>query len=183
MNKEKRATIIALNKLGVTKDYEFVHAVSVENLKNLQSGAKITLPKGVIAKREYDSVIFSIPSQEKCQEEIPFKEGVFNLLGKTIEISATVAEKPYLLFDGDKIPVDAVIRTRRDGDVFTKFGGGTKKLKDFFIDKKIPVRERDFIPVIATGNKILVVLGVEISDDVKITNNSTNVIKATLIKE
>ena len=39
---------------------------------------------------------------------------------------------PYLLpWDKDKIPFDAVIRTRREGDVFTKFGGGTKKLKEF----------------------------------------------------
>ena len=32
-------------------------------------------------------------------------------------------------------------RSLSDGDIFKKFGGGTKKLKDYLIDKKIPVSE------------------------------------------
>ena len=86
-------------------------------------------------------------------------------------------------FDGNKIPKNAVIRYRQDGDVFTKFGGGAKKLKDYFIDKKIPVRERDFIPLIAYNNEVLVVLGVEISETVKITSDTEYIIKAKMIKE
>ena len=176
----KRATILALNKLGVDKDYEFIHAVSVDNLKNLQSGAKITLPKNVIAKREYDYVIFSAKEEEKCTLELPFKQGTFEFFDKVVEISSTILEKPYLLFDGDKIPQGAVIRTRRDGDVFTKFGGGTKKLKDYLIDKKIPLSSRDNLLLVAKNNVVYMIIGMEISDLVRIDDKTINKLKVKL---
>ena len=176
----KRATILALNKLGVNKDYEFIHAVSVENLKNLQSGAKITLPKNVIAKREYDYVIFSLNDNEKCDLEITFRLGTFDFLDKTIEVSSSIIDKPYLLFDGDKIPSGAVIRTRRDGDVFTKFGGGTKKLKDYLIDKKIPLSSRDNLLLVAKNSVVYMIIGLEISDHVRISETTTNKLKVKI---
>jgi tRNA(Ile)-lysidine synthase len=82
--------------------------------------------------------------------------------------------KKGLFIDLDKLPDGAIIRAPKDGDTFTKFGGGTKKLKDYFIDKKIPVKERDPIPVIASGNEVLVIFGLEISENVKITEKTTN---------
>ena len=74
--------------------------------------------------------------------------------------------------DANLIPKDAVWRTRQNKDSFTKFGSGTKPLKSYFIDKKIPNRLRDYIPVLALGNEILCVLGYEISDKVKITEET-----------
>ena len=84
-----------------------------------------------------------------------------------------MAEKPNTLYvDLKKLPKTAQWRYRQDGDVFTKFGGGTKKLKSYMIDKKIPARLRKFIPVLADGNEVFVIAGVEISDKVKITEES-----------
>ena len=57
--------------------------------------------------------------------------------------------------------------------MFTKFGGGTKKLKSFLIDKKVPQRKRDTLPVLADDNEVYVIAGVEISDKVKIENVPT----------
>lgn len=74
-----------------------------------------------------------------------------------------------LKFDADKIPANAVVRFMQAGDKFTKFGGGTKNLGDYFTDKKIPVRFRGQIPLVASGSDILIICGVEISDKVKIT--------------
>ena len=64
----------------------------------------------------------------------------------------------------------------REGDRFTKFGGGTKNLGDYFTDKKIPVRIRKRIPVVAEGSEVLLVGGVEISDKVKITDKTKNIL-------
>jgi tRNA(Ile)-lysidine synthase len=36
---------------------------------------------------------------------------------------------------------------------------GTKKLKDFFIDARIPRRERDTIPLLVAGEQILWIIG------------------------
>ncbi|MBQ3234930.1 MAG: tRNA lysidine(34) synthetase TilS [Clostridia bacterium] len=177
----KRATIIAFKKLGLNKDYEYQHVLQVENLKNSQSGAFLTLPKGIFATKEYDCVIFSTGETKKQDVEIPFSEGKHSFLNETLEISSEILDKPYLLFDGDKIPTGSVIRTRRDGDVFTKFGGGTKKLKDYLIDKKIPLSERDTLPIIAKGNVVYLVFGVEISDLIRVSDNTINKLKAKIL--
>ena len=62
----------------------------------------------------------------------------------------------------------AVIRTRKEGDVIKKFGGGTKPLKEFLIDKKIERRTRLSLPVCAVGSEVLFVAGVEISSFVAV---------------
>lgn len=77
-----------------------------------------------------------------------------------------------LYFDSNKIKNHAVIRTRENGDVFKPFGSGTKKLKDYLIDKKIPLQERDKLLLMCCNNNVLAILGVEISDSIKIDNNT-----------
>lgn len=176
-----RAVILALIKLGVKKDYEYIHVLQVENLKTLQSGAVVTLPKGVTATKEYEDIVFSSEQAEKSSLEIPFSAGKIQFENKTVLITSENIDKPYLLFDGDKIPKNSVIRTRREGDVFTKFGGGTKKLKEYLIDKKIPLSERDELIVIASGKTVYLIVGVEISDLVRIDDNTINKLKIKLI--
>ncbi|MGN0818525.1 MAG: tRNA lysidine(34) synthetase TilS, partial [Candidatus Coproplasma sp.] len=80
-----------------------------------------------------------------------------------------------LKFDADKIPESAVIRFMKNGDKFTKFGGGTKSLGNFFTDRKIPVRIRKNLPLIAVDSDILAVCGVEISDKIKIDQGTKRV--------
>ena len=67
--------------------------------------------------------------------------------------------------------------------MFQKFGGGTKKLKDFLIDKKIPQRERDLLPVLACGKEIYAVCGVEISEKIKVDENTANLLTVSLTKK
>lgn len=88
-------------------------------------------------------------------------------------------ETSTLCFDGDKIPKNALIRYKKEGDTFTKFGGGTKSLGDYFTDKKITLYERERIPVLAVGSDILMIFGVEISDKIKITENTKRIFKVT----
>ena len=84
----------------------------------------------------------------------------------------------------DKIPETSEWRFRREGDEFTPYGASyAKKLKEYFIDKKIPLRLRDNIPVLANGNQILIVAGVEIADSIKLSDESENVFKITYKKD
>jgi len=100
--------------------------------------------------------------------------------GVKIEISG----KPNggLYFDADKMPSDAVIRFRKDGDVFNKFGGGTKKLKEYFIDKKIPLLMRDKIPLITSGNEVMLIFDIEISDKIKTDSQTKKTLYAKTVK-
>ena len=54
--------------------------------------------------------------------------------------------------------------------------GGHKKLKEFLIDAKVPREERDTLPLLADGAHVIWVYGYRISDAVKITENTQQVL-------
>ena len=89
--------------------------------------------------------------------------------------TATNSNYKTLKFSVDAIPENAVVRNMKAGDRFEKFGGGTKNLGDYFTDKKIPKSIRGAIPLIAGGNEILAVCGIEISDKIKVTQKTEKI--------
>ena len=65
--------------------------------------------------------------------------------------------------------VPLIVRNRRQGDRFQPYGmRGTKKIKDFLIDAKVPRHERDSIPLLVCGDEILWVIGYTTSESFKI---------------
>ena len=72
----------------------------------------------------------------------------------------------------DRIPEGAAVRLRREGDRFTKFGGVSKSLSDYFTDKKVPQSIRSSLPLVCDGNEVLIICGVEISDRVRLSENT-----------
>ena len=62
----------------------------------------------------------------------------------------------------------AVLRRRRDGDVFRPLGGGEKLLSDYFTDRKVDRPLRDFIALAARENRVLWVLGMDIAEEVRL---------------
>ena len=165
------------NSLGVFYDIEKTHFDAIINIAANVGGKRVNLPFGYVAVNDYDFVTIvknRLPSKHDLPLEIfeiPFKLGRTETPLGVVEVS----EHPLpdsLRLDVNKIPNTAVFRTRRQGDVFTKFGGGTKTLKDYLIDKKIPQRERDRLTLVADGSDVLVICEVEISDSVKVDNNA-----------
>jgi tRNA(Ile)-lysidine synthase len=81
-------------------------------------------------------------------------------------------------FDYERLKSGINIRNRRNGDVFMPLNSqGERKLKDYFIDRKIPRAERDLIPLVAVGKEIVWVTGHNISDKFKVTENTKTVLK------
>lgn len=60
-----------------------------------------------------------------------------------------------LYIDGDKLPENSVLRRVEKGDFIRKFGGGTKSAGDFLTDKKVPLRKREKLVVVANGSEVL----------------------------
>ena len=88
------------------------------------------------------------------------------------------------IVDAEKLPSNAVWRFRQEGDVFSPLGlGGSKKLKEYFIDKKVPQRMRNEIPVLASGDKILAVADIEIADEIKVTPETKRYYKINYEKD
>lgn len=162
----------ALKSIGISKDIERKHINLITELAlNGENGNRVFLPFEAIAVKEYDYLTIYNRKVEKVEFEEPFKCGEFEVpnFGKVcVKRVKDFDLSDGLLLDYRKVPKGAVWRFRQEGDVFTKFGGGTKKLKSFMIDKKIPVRLRDNIPVLAYENEIYAIAGVEISDKVKV---------------
>lgn len=87
-------------------------------------------------------------------------------------------------FDYDKLGENPVIRKRMSGDVIANTrSGGTKKLKDYMIDEKIPANIRDGIPVIAVGNRVCWVVGHRMSEAFKVDTNTKRILRIKVFKE
>ena len=144
----------------------------------IDNGKKVDLPKGVVAIKEYDKIVF-YKDLIKSDVVLPFSVGTLDFDGKVISILPSTATdyKNGFYCDKDKIPKNAVIRTRRDNDKFTKFGGGTKSLSDYLTDKKIPLAIRDNIPLIAVDNDVLAIFGLAISDKIKIDEHTKTILQ------
>lgn len=167
----------AFKKIGVEKDIERKHIDLIRALAlNGQNGNKIKLPMDVTALKEYDFVTLSNEQKEKKVGSWSFKCGSIDFpnFGKVVVKKSrdlTINENE-LIIDSKKLPEDVEWRYRREGDIITKFGGGTQKLKTYLSQKKIPLRQREDLPVLASLNEVYVVPGYGISDKVKLDENS-----------
>lgn len=88
------------------------------------------------------------------------------------------------LVDGEKVVFPLTIRNRRPGDRIHPLGaGGSKKLKDFFIDLKIPRQYRHQIPLVvsATG-EIIWVVGYRLDERFKISSTTKNFLHLSFTK-
>ena len=84
-------------------------------------------------------------------------------------------------FDGDAAPFPWVIRSFRKGDRFVPFGmAGHKKVKDYFIDQKVPRDKRCLIPLLFCGDTLLWVAGLRRSAAAPVTIDTGLVITADL---
>ena len=170
-----RACARAFRALGA-EDASLSSFQAAASLLNARSGAERDLPCGVRAVREYGAVVLFRPAPA-ADYAYPFAEGQFLCGAYTVRIEAGGVPKKErglmrpLCFDAAALPQGCLLRPRRAGDTFTKFGGGTKKLKDWLIDQKIPRRLRD-LPVIACGGTVYAVCGAEISEQVRAGENA-----------
>jgi tRNA(Ile)-lysidine synthase len=74
-----------------------------------------------------------------------------------------------------------LVRNRRNGDRFHPLGApGSKKLKDFLIDRKIPAEQRDRLPLLVWKGEVVWVAGVEISERFKVTDHGGDLYVATI---
>lgn len=185
-----RSVVLAMKSLGIAKDYVKLHVDAALSLKNLVNGSKISLPRNVYAAREYDKIAIYKAVKSDGNFEKPFALGYIDgaigklSFGEINEKEKNVNELKYgrsLVFDLNKLPKSAVIRYKRSGDYFKKFGGGRKKLNDYFTDKKIPLRLRDSIPLVCADSEVYIICGIEISDLIKVDKGTEKVVQCTYL--
>jgi len=163
--------------------------------KNKKPQTKIFLPNRIILKRVYETLVFSRIEHETTQDFCYFldRPGVFYLEDLGFTISLTEMEKQEItdmgaslwtsFLDASQLSYPLMIRNFRQGDRFVPLGmSGRKKLKDFFIDLKIPSEKRKEIPILAHQNMPVWICGLRLDDGVKIKATTKKVLKVELIK-
>ena len=167
----------AFANIGISKDIERKHIDMILELAKMENGKRISLPFDAVAIKEYDYIALVNKHKEEQVLSQPFKCGEFEVKGFgtvcTKRVKDFQVKQGVLYVDWRKVPKTATWRFRQEGDVFEKFGGGRKKLKAYLIDKKIPLRTRNLLPVLADGNEVYAIAGVEISDKAKVENVPT----------
>jgi tRNA(Ile)-lysidine synthase len=186
----KRAAARVIN-VYKRKDYTAEQIERLYNLQLAENGKKFEF-LGLTAFKENGRIVIVDDKLFKCNNvSQKFREfltgqcddycGQFIKVCASLEMANMLTQThnglPFkiLQFDASRIPDDAEVRFMQSGDRFEKFGGGTKNLGDYMTDKKIPARLRGLIPIIAHGNNVLLVGGVEISKKIMVTPNSDNV--------
>ncbi len=124
------------------------------------------------------------PKILNIKEIRPDEEINFSELSFTVKINKWEKDKPkrfpketdknaYVDLSGIKPPF--FLRTRRSGDIIQPFGMDEKtKLKKYLINKGIPEHERDKLLIFANKEEVLWVIGVGISELLKVKNIPTH---------
>ena len=139
---------------------------ALEELLEKQSGKKRVFAGGLCAENRYDTLVFFMEAENSAKQAgfcvaLP-KEGEGEIPEAGLAYRIWITEEPVEIskdictnvFDYDKIEAGLFCRTRKAGDVI-RLQAGRKKIKDVFIDEKIPKEERDRIPLIAAEQEIL----------------------------
>jgi len=99
-------------------------------------------------------------------------------LTKLYDFKEIIGNDYTKVFDYDKIKNTLRFRTRQTGDyIQINENGGNKKLKDFFIDCKVPKDYRERVLLLADGNCILWVVGFRMSEGYKVSNNTKTILQ------
>lgn len=177
--------------LGVTADIEWRHIESILNFAESNNSGSLDMPYNTIVYKQENGVAIckKIALENKIYR---FSEGFFEIGGFELSVQKVQKDKlqPMLaiyevglektLYIATDNLDNLVIRLRENGDKIQKFGGGSKSLGDFLTDKKVSLRFRDRLPVIADGKNIICVCGVDISECAKVLEQSENIFKINL---
>jgi len=206
MFKEEESIVNRVLRNAVTKysksnyDFEMKHIYIISELAKMTSGKTIDLPNKIYAENIYGDIYIKSRMKEyhmnnKKEKVILSKDNVnkniieFNKFNIEFSVMRNCENDDINLnqgnltqyFDFDKINDSISIRNRKDGDKIIPLGmNGNKKIKDIFIDMKIPKEERDNIPILCFDEKVAWIIGIRTSEEYKVVNKSKNILKIVI---
>lgn len=179
--------IICLNFNKNLNNISSKHINMLLNLLDKQSGKSVNLPNNISFKKEHNTFFvtnlnFSTNNynyQLPLDKKIYIKElNKYIYLTKKCINSENLSKKVYTIpLNYDIMKDILLLRNRINGDkIFLKGIKNYKKLKDLFIDLKVPAHKRNSIPIITHNDEIVAVLGYVVSDIFKPNEKTKNII-------
>lgn len=182
--------------LTLKGDLARISGSHLKQIDELVSSARVngglSLPGGLKVRRSYETLHFSLPVQESgawSREVLIEGPGRYPLpCGGTLTVRMTAppdawesvpASRAY--FDPRRTPFPWNVRTFRPGDRFRPFGmKGSKKVKDYFIDAKVPATLRRDLPLLFRGDELLWVCGLRVAEAGRINSGSLEVVEVEI---
>ena len=178
---------------GKREDLEISHVFN--KLKQPPPSFFLEFPLGVCMEKRYETVSFG---KKRAQAVPPFEVELVSPgrtfieeIGREVVTEEMDMESPsgmpkgssetaFLDYSVLRFPLR--IRNFRPGDRFQPLGvKGSQKLKEFFIDHKIPSFERSKIPLLISGEKIVWVVGHRIDECARISDRTKKILKVKLV--
>ena len=192
---------------GDLRRITFAHIDAVVRLlENGRADGNLDLPDQVRVQRHKDLLLISKEKKalrnlylKSAADETPAYEYMLDKPGTVFitEIDAQVklseirpGDRPDFsrtghqagFFDMDRLSFPLIIRNFRPGDRFKPLGmTGTQKLKDFFVNQKVPRSQRAQCPILLCREKIIWVMGHRIDESVKVIPSTSTILKGELI--
>ncbi len=178
----------------------FKHVEDSLSLLDNERGGEIHLPCGIIVRKDRKTFGVYLKS-----EVTPIPSYAYNIAvpGDTLIPEAGVTIRTAILtspdkgvkgekdgnkyktcFDMGKFSLPLIVRNRRSGDLFCPqgMGGKKKKIKEYFIDQKIPREERERIPILTSPEGILWIIGYRADERFMVTAATEKILEVRAIK-
>ncbi|MNL28700.1 tRNA(Ile)-lysidine synthase [compost metagenome] len=167
------------------RPFNFSEAVTAELLASLdkQSGTSFYSSSHRVTVNRQNLIITAVSASNAIAPQLIHpQDEVLGLPAMQLLISRRAIahfekdpNKAYV--DADKLIFPLVLRSWQPGDRFKPMGmNGFKKLSDFFIDQKIPLANKDQVPVLVNGNgEVIWLAGLRQDNRYRLTESTKSV--------
>ncbi len=185
------------------RDVDFIHVEAALRVATTGvTGQQATLPRGLLLCVEYGRLVLREAGAPPPPASRPWLEAdnqlALSVPGRfvlpdgwvlTLEPLATwdsagisANPDPYTAYlDADALRPPLLLRTRRPGDRFWPLGlEADTNLGDFLVKAKIPAAWRPTLPLLCSGDTILWIPGVRLSEVARVTPATRHVVKCSL---
>ncbi len=160
----------------------------VESVLGMKEGKEFPLRKDHILRREQGKIFLKSKVTPKIKYEyrwegkrpLEIKELKLKFEGKKMKkgksLSLDFNDQTSAFLDLGKLKLPLLVRNRREGDRYQPLGApGQKKLKEIMRAKGIPLSERDRRPVFFSGDKIIWIPGLPVSEKFKVEKGTSDI--------
>ncbi|MBI4318890.1 MAG: tRNA lysidine(34) synthetase TilS [Chloroflexi bacterium] len=175
-------------------DVTGIGAAHMDNAASLatagRTGSQMAWPRNLWITKSYTELRLGFREPRKLPELSAIGQrltlpGTTRLAGTRWRVEtalqATRCPQADLTFHADldcaAVGPDLIVRRRRPGDRFRPLGMKQEKtLQDFLVDEKVPRDRRDDVPIVASPERIIWVVGLRIDETAKVTPETRTVL-------
>ena len=145
-----------------------------------KANAKICLPRGIDVYKTYEKLDFTNEIKENTNYEVELDRYASLPNKHSIEVVEEEESNNNCVcrIDTSEVALPLYIRTRRLGDkMLLKKTDGYRKIKDIFIDQKVPKKDRDTWPIVVDSKgRVIWIPGIKKSKFTKLKNEKYDII-------